>query len=412
MKVETRRCDMIKRLLCLSIVTVAILTGCVSVDSDNNTTEDTKSNFTQDTDNITDESKQEKYSNLNFSDAKLNEYKPESGEWYAMECKLIDLEDEGETLLQTVLDELGEELTPEDAYFSYIVVDKDTGYAERHTYTLAEKNTADGFEKKGADILAFDNGTVHVEINCGGQIDYWFPKKSSLVSGEDPQNPIRFFSYGNNSCTYDLEDTPANYDMRYLVGNKEQSIGEAAERLKKTLNDSDVFRTNTMSLYAKSVDVMKYKSGSYGYWYTFGYEYDGVPLLYHIWFADGEQISNHVVVNGLGLYAGTFSDNGLDGMWSIGGFQILKPEIRKIGEVIDYDKACSIVSELLTDKHVFDVNNVTLQYAEIADISGAGEGATIAPVWIFELTHLNRSNWGAMYVIINAETSEVMIYHT
>ena len=68
MKVETRRCDMIKRLLCLSIVTVAILTGCVSVDSDNNTTEDTKSNFTQDTDNITDESKQEKYSNLNFSE--------------------------------------------------------------------------------------------------------------------------------------------------------------------------------------------------------------------------------------------------------------------------------------------------------------------------------------------------------
>ena len=52
-------------------------------------------------------------------------------------------------------------------------------------------------------------------------------------------------------------------------------------------------------------------------------------------------------------FAGTFSDNGLDGMWSIGGFQLLKPEVRKINEIISYDAACDIVSGLLTDKHVF-----------------------------------------------------------
>ncbi|MBR4587503.1 MAG: hypothetical protein IKO30_04205 [Lachnospiraceae bacterium] len=383
-------------------------------------------------------------SNLNLSEADVEEYKPESGVWRVIEYKSEEMLGTAQKYLPKMAGEYGLTFDPENACIKTLrnwyakdhpelavpgIPDDAVVNTETIDYPYTEIAQMPEDLHSTAHTALYDDGSISICYCSGGECIVSYPDEICNMSGREQS---KFYIYdmsdfGDTFEEYDLEKDPSAADKVYKIGSREVSIKEAVETAADKLINSEIdeLRTGDFGIRPVSVEIKRAASGDIGYLIYFEYSYDGIPLLGHAGYVerdfqeeenDRDYYRLHLVS---GIKAGVYSDRGLDFVWT-GNITSPSATVREVGpeEVMDYEKACAVVSGFLSPRHVFDVSEVVLQYGMVSLIQkenddrigyGRDRVGYIAPLWRFTITNPDHIGWGQMFVYVDAVNGDIIL---
>ncbi|GEM_PF-4240359 len=361
------------------------------------------------------------YPNLDMSKTILREYKPDSGKWQVIHYQLVDLVEDTESNLPSIVSALGGDYQTDDVYYLAVEPMEEGG---THLITIpfdeVHEKTADSI----LNFVVYDTEELCVYTDGGRGLTYWYPKELLALAGKEYKKyaVVDFRTVGEGISTIDLDSSPQYLDNTFTVGGVSRSVRDVSEMLMGQVMDSDVpwVRPGNMTLKNDKISIIKYDNGEYGYLFHYGYVLDGVPLLesdglndYSIY--DDIDESKYVVMKGTyanSEYVGTYSGTKADYVM-ISSMNSLPYTSREAGQLIDYGTACDIVSGYLSSDHVFTVDEAVLQYGYV-QYRVRGEQSKepdyyVEPLWRFTVSDLNSADRSLLYLYIEAETGDLMV---
>jgi len=364
--------------------------------------------------------------NLDDTGVVVKEYTPDSGTWKKLTYNTMpDLVEDAKTRLPELVNVMGYDFVVSKAYYN-IWVTADNGTGIQYKPRLDEEVPYEILE--GADWAVYDGEDIHLEYNIAGRTEIYYPGTAEEYYQPDEKNDelLNLRLTGTTVGEFDLEKNPEFLDKVYHVGNIDQSIGEASKRMLFYLDKAPrEINPGIFEHVNGKVTVKRFGEDRYSYLFRYQLIYDGVPLISEGGHHDTRFVKENIeqydyikTVVPVGYYLGTYSDNGCDYVWTETR-TIYKPEIVELGkEVMSYDKAKKIVSEFLSQNHVFTVDEAVLQYAMIQEaetkiteetVNGGVNVVSILPVWKFTISNLNVGDRTFLYVYILTTTGEVTL---
>lgn len=275
--------------------------------------------------------------------------------------------------------------------------------------------------RDGSHISRYFDGDVYAELYTGGQMSFCRPGKiADLLGYSDPYyGDLRLL--GKTVHEYDLSSNSDRLNEKYMIGNKEESIGEALLRMNEYIENNKLCKYGLGDI-EYTIDKVRVfslpgKDDSFGYVFDYGLMYEGVPI-----FCKSDKLGVHSAVelqkndgkkkrifgsDHFGI--GTCSEDGVEYMWTpipVG----TTPTVKEIDKIISLDEALKIASDYLANNHVFTVGNVQLLYAiTCGERYTPDYTITVEPIWRIAVTDLDTAKYSIMYLNISAYDGYIMI---
>lgn len=199
----------------------------------------------------------------------------------------------------------------------------------------------------------------------------------------------------------------------YNLNNSSVSINDAMKFAAERMNSGELpYITSKLFTYTPiRAEVYKMNENSYAYSFDFSLNFDGVPL-------DSSNSSDLSVEDTAPIFSTTvhtcmFTPNSIDWVWS----SVLNFEEAALCEdveiAVDYDEACRILSEKLSQESVFKIYSAELLYGlcgfktDDLDHTWTNENV-VEPFWQFKCSS-GTQEYGIVYADVNAVTGEIYL---
>lgn len=347
--------------------------------------------------------KENSTNNLDLSNVKVTENIPESGEWKTMTFDYRPVNADTLRVLQNAVKAYGGEAIDESKVVCNIFSNGDAAPPDDVAY---HDITAEMY--KNAAYMRYVGDELYADTTIHGKIELYNRKnvKDILRIDYDGTWSWRPFFYGSVQRKIELQ-TASPVTDRYVLDGKTVSVDTALQYALSYIN-SGTLSPICSSKYEYTplyVEVYQFEGEKYGYFFAFGLSYDGVPFdSAAATSAEKAPVSNTIKLLML-------SENSVDWMWTCAMNQDTPVSKEKAEIMIDYEKACEIVSETLSKEHVFTVSKAELIYCttELEDENTRWRytGIKAEPMWQFYITNVGVQEYSSIYINVSATNGEV-----
>lgn len=352
--------------------------------------------------NSTNLEQSQSYGNLDLENVKITENTPESGKWQILEFDYKFISADTLTTMQETADAYGS--FPLDS--NHILCDVWLNDNESTDIPYAEM-TADKYDS--TLYMRYIDNDLYMDINLAGKLEIYNRKSLKDILDISFNGTWSWRPSFNGSVIkkYDFLTELVSTDS-YQLNGTDVSVNDALAYASDYLNSKELpYITSKLCTYTPlNAEVYKFSEESYGYYFTFQLNYDGVPIDV----TQGANFeNNYMFSNTIKLLMLTKSS--VDWIWTC-AWNADTPTLQEPCEVtIDYEEACQILSDCLSQEHTFTVKEAELLYCtrEIPDeISEWGLSGIIAePMWQFTITNVGVQEYSVLYVNVNAHNGEV-----
>lgn len=354
-------------------------------------------------DNDKSESNNSTNSNLDLSNTKITENIPRSGEWKTMTFDYLpNVNANTLNTLQDAATAYNGETIDENKVFCNVFKD------ENEPVDYAFPDMTDELYKDAA-YMRYVGDDLYIDTTIHGKIELYNRKNVKEILGIDYDKGWSWRPFLDKSAikNFDLQTASAVTDS-YALNGKQVSIDDALQYALSYVNSGKLSPIcSAVYEYAPLfVDVYKYDEEKYGYYFAFSLSYDGVP--FDSSFA-GDSDDIDFVTNTINLLM--LSENSVDWIWTCVINQDTPVSQEKAEINIDYEKACEIVSDALSQEHVFTVSEAELIYCVT---SLTDENATwlyignkVEPMWQFHIPNVGVQEYKSIYIDVSAADGKV-----
>jgi hypothetical protein len=373
-----------------------------------------------------------KYDNLNLENTKITKYTPEGGNWKELSYHTFDMvhDAEDELNVEKIVKALGEDYSSDAVYYRYFYKKNGNNELEFLPYGTT---TAEQFP--GILSYFYLKDGFYLENNTGGMLKYFWlgdlRKINDEKPGDDDYDAWLFEFHGDIIKRHELWLHPEAFDEKYEIGSREQTVAEVNERLLEFVykNPYDIrgVGLGPFTVEPHTVDVFKYKTGKQALYFTYYFKLDGVPII--SWDEMGypetgfqresDEYDKLTSLSDVMFRLGTYSDDRCD-VFESSPLTYNKYDMRVIdnSDILSYDEACGVVSDFMSERHVFDVYEAVLKYALVVEAdkkvdentaNGGMNLATLQPVWRFTITNPGKAGMSVLYVYVTAEHGEIVL---
>lgn len=351
-------------------------------------------------------------SNLDFIGAVINQNAPDNGQWYIYKFKKYQTSVDSADHLQEAAEALGfNEFDPQKVIYRIFVSSNTT---EDRSYKDIADNGANN-----AQFTRFCTDDYYIHIEDTGSMT--FNNRRSLKNVIEEQWVLELLSSDTGDYwmpqiggtklvkRYDISDTNGLLE-EYNLNGKTVSVKDELEYAGELINSKRLPHLISTFFTYKPLEIRVYQHtpDKYGYYFIFQLHCDGVPL-------DGSSTANIAENENNNLYASRihiyFADDKTPGYIWTGSLYGDAPISEEPCEIkIDYEDACRILSENLSQEHIFKVESAELIYC----IDGGGKNPdnnifnTVKPMWQFIITNTGMQ-YSTICVDIDTVSGEMFI---
>ena len=377
-----------KHCLCpvITIAAMMLLSGC-----------------TGDTDTV---ENRQKYENLDLSNTSVIMHIPESGEWRTLSFDYPSLSDDTITVMRKIADEYGGFTLDSGNILCNIYVSDDNGFV-KESYDADYADMTPQQYDMTAYIRHIDD-VFYMDFNAAGRIELY--DRSAVKNILDITYDLTwswrpYFGGGKEISSYDLL-ADENVADTYRLNGKDISVNDALIYATDYLNNGKLAHTfpKLYTYTPLTAVVYQFSDDAYGYFFEFQVNYDGVP--FDAANATGDVFSNK-------MHICMLTEASVEWIWAC----VLTddtPDLSAPCEItVDYDEACQIVSEKLSQEHVFNVKEAELLYCtyelDNEAVAWVGSGFVVEPMWQFTITDVGVQEYSIIYINVSATNGEVYL---
>ena len=291
------------------------------------------------------------------------------------------------------------------------------------TFDADKVKSSTGKSLEDSECLAYQNDSAYVELHQDGTCMMYNKNHISEILGQkipsgmwNPSNDSKSHFYIWTFQTWKSRNPddgfPNQDELSYLLNGEIVSVAEACAFLFEYFMQS-IEAGWISSLYQVeaftpvSVELMEYKNGSYGYYFTI--QLHTSKTLLPVDYTDKTAYLNpERAVKGQYIQVLMLSKDSVDYI-SLPSTLTRTPDYTQTvqGTYCTLSEACEILSEYLSSGHVYDVKNINIQYETVY----LNEGIVQSPMWHFEVTSLTgeEAKYDILYADIDLETKELYI---
>ncbi len=343
-----------------------------------------------------------KYRNLDLSNIKIAENIPNSGEWKTMIFDYHPVNADTLNILNTTAILYNGETVNKNKVVCNIYTDSNDAPPKDIAFPDI---TSEMY--KNAAYMRYIGDELYIDTTIHGKIELYNRKNVKDILGINYDDLWSWRPSFNGSVEkrVDLQTSPV-MDV-YNLNNKQVSVDAALQYALSYIN-SDNISPICSAIYEYSplfVDVYKFDEEKYGYYFVFNLSYDGVPLDSSSAVSpESAPVSNTIKLLML-------SEDSIDWLWTCPMNQDAPVSEEKAEINIDYERACEIVSEALSQEHVFKVSKAELLYCttELTDENTRWiyTGIKAEPMWQFHITNVGVQEYSSICIDVSAVDGRV-----
>lgn len=359
-------------------------------------------------DNSNDGVKVEGIKNLDFINAVISEHTPNSEEWYTLKLRRVSMSPDIVDCMKEIADALGFS----DFNERNILCNVSNGDNDPNSPLIPiDEMTEDDYEKL-LDACCASND-FYLSLWGNNMINFNNRKviREAVGDSERLSGTHEWRSVGEFIKSYDVSDEEGLKD-KYTLNGKEVSILDVMENAKKFMNEeqlgpnnSDIFRYEPY----EEIDIYKETDTNYVYRFAFQAYFDGVPIdASSASYLPESRNSLMTMFN----YVYMLDLDGVAFYWTSPLYcsKLVSKEPCEIK--VGFDEAAAIVSEKLSQEHVFTVERAELMYC-VDDIDPTAKSsetrhAAIKPMWQFTITNTGMQ-YETLLVYVDAVSGEMSV---
>ena len=344
------------------------------------------------------------YSNLDLNNTNVIINTPESGEWHKLYFKYPGISaDTFFTIQETAKEYCNSAIDQENIYCDVWLNDNEN--------TDIKYNDMTDEDYISTLYMRCIDSNFYMDVNPANKIEIYDRKAVKDILNIDFNEAWSWRPYFSGSLSERYDLTSGNViEDQYILNGKDVSVQDALAYALGYLNGNNP--TNICSdicTYTPiKAEVYKFSENSYGYYFTFGLNYDNIPVDS----SQGADLENYrMVSNTMKLLM--LTDTSVDWIWTCALNSDIPSSTEICDVTIDYGKACSIISDFLSKEHIFKIKEAELLYCmrEVADETSflGVSGVTLEPMWQFTVTDIGIQEYSIIYLNVNACTGEVYV---
>lgn len=379
----------------LAFFMLAALSGCSG--SDNSSEETSDNSFTNTGYTI---------KNLDFENAEIVENAPESGKWYTLRFDYKQITKDSYNVLQEAA-----------GYFGVSNPEKEKILCSVN-YSQDEPNEDIVYsEMKDEDFalttyIRYISDDIYIDYNIANRFEYYNRKALREIRNEDYEKLWGWkpgFTGESTVKSYDLSKG-ADISDTYILNGKQTSIADALKYAEGELNSGKMSRmTSKLFTYTPVyASVYRLSNDENAYNFDFQLNYDNVPL-------DASKTADALELDTNDIFSNTFhlcmfTPESIDWLWSCPLCFDAPSSQEECTIAVDFDKACKIVSEKLSQEKVFEIERAELIYCSRAVYNDSETAPSteyiVEPSWQFSFSS-GVQEYGKLCVNVNAVTGEM-----
>ncbi|MBR4022283.1 MAG: hypothetical protein IKI94_06770 [Ruminococcus sp.] len=343
------------------------------------------------------------YNNLDLSNIKIAENIPKSGEWKTMIFEYHPLNADTINILNAIAKAYNGDTIDENNVFCNIFQADNSAPPKDIAFPDI---TSEMYND--AAYMRYIGDNLYIDTTIHGKVELYNRKNVKNILGIEYDEVWSWRPSYNGSVekNYELQ-TGSRITDSYRLNDKQVSVDTALLYALSYLNSGKLSPICSAE-YEYSplfVDVYKFDEEKYGYYFTFNLSYDGVPLDSSSAVSpESAPVSNTIKLLML-------SEDSIDWLWTCPMNQDAPVSQKKAEINIDYERACEIVSEALSQEHVFKVSKAELLYCttELTDENTRWiyTGIKAEPMWQFHITNVGVQEYSSICIDVSAVDGRV-----
>lgn len=376
----------------LALFLIAALSGCSKSSEKTSGTDFTDTGYT--------------ITNLDFENAEIIENMPESGKWYTLRFDYKQITKDSYNVLQEAA-----------GYFGVSDLEKEKILCSVN-YSQNEPNADIVYSEMNDEDFAittyirYISDDFYIDYNLSNRFEYYNRKALREILQKDYE---RLWSWkpgitGESTVkSYDLSKG-ADISDTYILNGKQTSIADALKYAEEVLNSGKMApMTSKLLTYTPlSASVYRLSNDENAYNFDFQLNYDNVPL-------DASKTADAPDLDANDIFSNTFhlcmfTPESIDWIWSSPICFEAPTAQEECTIAVDFDKACKIVSEKLSQETVFKIEKAELIYYSRAVYNDSQVAPStefiVEPTWQFSFSS-EVQEYGKLCVNVNAVTGEI-----
>lgn len=395
-----------KRGACLCFAVLLALSGC-SKDETSDSSDGQSGSATVNTG--TPEKPQ--YVNLNLDNTVVTEHSPLSGEWKILRFDVPLITPDTFTVLKEAAEAFGGYEPNGDNVLCHVFF-AENPVKEDDVMDITYNEMKDDYYEK-TTFMRYVGDDFYMDVYRGGRIEAYNRKTLREILGITHERTWSWSPDWNDNQTiksYDFRNGAEIAD-HYPLNGADVSVSGAAKYAGELLNSRQLphISSKLFTYTPLSASVLKYNGDIYAYNLIFQLNYDGVPLDASFTAGDKTAGLDNKGLSSEPLHTLMLTGSSVDWIWTPDINDITLVSQETCGIKIDYNEACRLVSEALSQEHVFPVSEAELLYCSRLLYEDSTErnvtGYTLEPMWQFSLR--TDTQLGGLCVNVNAVTGEV-----
>lgn len=344
--------------------------------------------------------------NLDFENAEIIENTPDSGKWYTIRF-------EHKRITKDSYDNLRDAA----GYFGVSVLEKERILCSVNYSQDVPNEDIVYSEMKDEDFalttyIRYISDDIYIDYNIANKFEMYNRKALREIRNEDYEKLWSWkpgFTGESTVKRFDLSKS-ADISDTYVLNGKQTAIADALKYAEGELNGGKMARmTSKLFTYMPvSAEVLRLSNDENAYMFDFQLNYDNVPFDASDAVGDPELDDNDIFSNVFSLCM--FTPETIDWLWGC-PLCFEAPTVQEECTIaVDFDKACKIVSEKLSQETVFKIEKAELIYYSRAVYNDSEVAPSteyiVEPTWQFSFSS-GVQEYGKLCVNVNAVTGEM-----
>lgn len=346
------------------------------------------------------------YKNLDLENTNVIENIPESGKWYVLRFDNKRITKDSYNVLREAAGYFGVSEPEKEKVLCSVNYSQDEPNEDIVYSKMQDKDFAI------TTYMRYISDDIYIDYNIANKFEMFNRKALREILHEEYDRLWSWkpgFTGESTVKSYDLSEGVDTSDS-YVLNGKQTSIADALKYAEDALNSGNMAHmTSKLFTYSPvSVDVLRLSNGENAYNFGFQLNYDGVPLDASKTAVAPELDSNDIFSNSFHLCM--FTPSSIDWIWSC-PVSFDNPTVQEECEIaVDFDNACKIVSEKLSQENVFGIEKAELIYCSRAVYNDSEVAPSteyiVEPTWQFSFAS-GVQEYGKLCVNVNAVTGEI-----
>ena len=357
-------------------------------------------------------SSETKFHNLDLSETVVIEETPDSGKWSSITFNSLRFSSDTISFVEKAVEKFNGANVDKSEFLYHIRTSGDFyGPNAGGRQELFFTDMTDEIFPKSLSMQYKDENIYVDAFSVLGSVEMYNPKTLAAILGIENNSTWSWKPEISGRVIYTTKLDDENSGC--TLDGKEVKINEAVLSAEELLNNGEL-----NNIFPVGMKVEPLKAEVYEFNETknqclrimYQLTYDGIPIEGNSVSAISSQNDKEdgagEAIRDYPIYVAMFTDNSID--WMRVAPANLKKGWMEINETsinYNYDKACGILSDTLSDEMNFNVVEARLMYAVTANSQDGynTDSYEISPKWRFHITGIKAQEFSELYVYINAD---------